>query len=143
MRFTAAVLHLTATLSPALGNNVARQDPSGNYIEACPNPEYRDLNGDITCMNFTDPTIPKGYGGRTCISTTCISCHPDAASSPSSYGTLTHSVFSNRTEDCLPDTRENGFIIPAGGARSLPLPDTPGDPYAFDDETVAFNCKPL
>jgi hypothetical protein len=42
-----------------------------NYIEACPNQNYEGINATITCMNFTDPTMPKGYGGRTCSMLLC------------------------------------------------------------------------
>lgn len=38
----------------------------GNLIEICPNQNYEGLNETITCMNITDPTVPHGYGGRTC-----------------------------------------------------------------------------
>jgi hypothetical protein len=49
----------------------------------------------------------------------------------------------HRTNDCLPDTQENGYIIPVSGASALPTAQAPGDPRAFDDQTVAFNCKRL
>lgn len=55
-----ATASATATLPAAPGAG------DENYVEACPNPEYQGLNETVTCLNFTDPVMPKGYGGRTC-----------------------------------------------------------------------------
>ncbi|KAK9770412.1 hypothetical protein AB5N19_11441 [Seiridium cardinale] len=168
MRLVAAMLSLAAVISPriAAGSElVGRQATGENFIEICPNPEYQGLNETVTCMNITNPTVPRGYGGRTCSGCFYIPSHspvdtidktpdlvsltytplrvgsPQGISSARMFGVMNCTLY--KTEDCLPDTRENGFVIPPGGARSLPLPESPNDPYAFDDETVAFNCKPL
>ncbi|KAK6065478.1 hypothetical protein SCUP234_02442 [Seiridium cupressi] len=147
MRLLAAMLSLAAVTSPRLAAGselVGRQATGENFIEICPNPEYQGLNETVTCMNITNPTVPRGYGGRTCISLTYTPLRvgsPQGISSVRMFGVMNCTLY--KTEDCLPDTRENGFVIPPGGARSLPLPESPNDPYAFDDKTVAFNCKPL
>lgn len=72
MKLVATVLSLAAS-ALALGYpdavELAERQSSvneGNLIEICPNQNYEGLNETITCMNITDPTQPKGYGGRTC-----------------------------------------------------------------------------
>ncbi|KAI4591518.1 hypothetical protein KJ359_013285 [Pestalotiopsis sp. 9143b] len=150
MKLVATVLSLAAS-ALALGYpdavELAERQSSvneGNLIEICPNQNYEGLNETITCMNITDPTQPKGYGGRTCISLTFTPLRvgsPQGVSSARMFGERMNCTL-YKTETCLPDSPENGFVIPQTGAAELPLATVPSDPYAMDDQTVAFNCKP-
>ncbi|KAK8062340.1 hypothetical protein PG997_014437 [Apiospora hydei] len=112
-------------------------------VELCPNPDFMGINETVTCLNFTDPATPKGYGQRdTCISLEGSPLHvgaPQGVSSVRMYGTLNCTLY--KTENCEPDTPDNGHIIPGGGESHLFGGAGPDDPKAIDDRTVAFRCR--
>ncbi|KAH8663906.1 hypothetical protein BX600DRAFT_286201 [Xylariales sp. PMI_506] len=138
MTFVLTLLLLAATPHSVLGIEpfFTRQAPPEDYIQACPNPDYQDLNQTVQCENFTAPEVPKGYGGRTCKSLTGTPLSvgsPQGISSARMFGNMNCTLY--KSEDCLPDTPDNGYVVPVGGASALPV--------TFDDQTVAFNCKIL
>ncbi|KAK8096640.1 hypothetical protein PG999_012584 [Apiospora kogelbergensis] len=146
---------LAMTTMPIIGDRAAGD---GEVVELCPNTDFQAIDSSIPCLNYTDPTRPRGYGQRdTCnadmggdfltfgdrtVSLEGSPLHvgsPQGVSSVRLYGSLNCTLY--KTENCEPDTPTNGHIVGGTGESHLYAGAGPGDPAAIDDRTVAFRCR--
>ncbi|KAF7523643.1 hypothetical protein G7054_g11697 [Neopestalotiopsis clavispora] len=149
MRLAAAVL-LLATVAASdpldmfeLAERQTIPTTGGNLIEICPNQNYEGLNETITFSTavFLLLLLPTENHELTLrvVPTVSLTYTPLRVGSP--QGVSSARMF-GEPMNCTLYNRENGFVIPATGASELPLATSTSDPYAMDDQTVAFNCKP-
>ncbi|KAH6652113.1 hypothetical protein BKA67DRAFT_660883 [Truncatella angustata] len=146
MRYVALLQVLAAIFSHSSGTDhelVRQEADNDTFIQICPNQYYEAINDTLTCMNISNPAELGGYGRRNCFSLTYTPLRvgsPQGISSARIFGRPLNCTL-YKTENCLPDSPENGYIIPPTGASTLPLPTKTDDAYAMDDKSQAFECR--